>query len=43
MMIKGSIQEENRTFEEIYTLLPKIGALHYMRQTLPDLKKKKKR
>ena len=39
MMVKGSIQEEGRTSENIYA--PKIGAPHYMRQTLPDKKKKK--
>ena len=37
MVIKGWIQEEDRTSKNIYA--PKIGAPHYMRQTLPDKKR----
>ena len=35
-MIKGSIQEEDITIENIYT--PNIGAPQYIRQTLTDIK-----
>ena len=36
IMIKGSIQEEDRTVVNIYA--SKIGASQYIRQTLADLK-----
>ena len=36
IMIKDSIQEENRTFVNIYA--PNIGAPQYIRQTLTDIK-----
>ena len=36
IMIKGSIQEEDRTIINIYA--PNIGATQYMRQTLKDIK-----
>ena len=35
-MIKGSIQEGDRTIVNVYT--PNIGASQYIRQTLTDLK-----
>ena len=35
-MIEGSIQEEDRTIINIYA--PNIGAPHYIRQTLTDIK-----
>ena len=35
-MIKGSIQEEDRTTVNIYA--PNIGAPQYIRQTLTDIK-----
>ena len=35
-MIKGSIQEEERTIVNIYA--PNIGAFQYIRQTLTDIK-----
>ena len=38
IMIKDSIQEENRTFVNIYA--PNIGAPQYIRQTLTDIKEK---
>ena len=36
LMIKGSIQEEDRTIVNIYA--PNIGAPQYIRQTLTDIK-----
>ena len=36
IMIKGSIQEEDVTIANIYA--PNIGAPHYIRQTLTDIK-----
>ena len=36
IMIKGSIQEEDITIENIYA--PNIGAPHYIRQTPTDIK-----
>ena len=36
MMIKGSIQEEDITTVNVYA--PNIGAPHYIRQTLTDIK-----
>ena len=36
IMIKGSIQEEDITIVNIYA--PNIGASHYIRQTLKDIK-----
>ena len=36
IMIEGSIQEEDRTIINIYA--PNIGAPHYIRQTLTDIK-----
>ena len=38
IMIKGSIQEEDITIVNIYA--PSIGAPHYIRQTLTDIKEK---
>ena len=38
LIIKGSIQEENITIVNIYA--PSIGAPHYIRQTLTDIKEK---
>ena len=35
-MIKGSIQEEDKTIVNIYA--PNIGASQYIRQTLTDIK-----
>ena len=37
-MIKGSIQEEDKTLVNSYT--PNIGASQYIRQTLTDIKGK---
>ena len=36
IMIKGSIQEEDRTIVNIY--VPNMEAPHYIRQTLTDIK-----
>ena len=36
LMVKGSIQEEDKTIVNIYT--PNIGAPQYIRQTLTDIK-----
>ena len=38
LMIKGSIQEEDITIVNIYA--PSIGAPHYIRQALTDIKEK---
>ena len=38
IMIKGSIQEEDRTIVNVYA--PNIGAPQYIRQTLTDTKGK---
>ena len=38
-MIKGSVQEEDITTANIYA--PNVGALHYIRQALTDIKKEK--
>ena len=38
IIIKGSIQEEDITIVNIY--VPNIGAPHYIRQTLTDIKEK---
>ena len=35
-MIKGSVQEEDITTANIYA--PNVGALHYIRQALTDIK-----
>ena len=35
-MIKGSIQEEDKTIANIYT--PNVGVPQYIRQTLTDIK-----
>ena len=37
IMIKGSIQEEDRTIVNVYA--PNIGAPQYIRQTLTDIKR----
>ena len=37
VMIKGSIQEEDKTIVNIYS--PNIGAHRYMRQTVTDIKR----
>ena len=36
IMIKGSIQEEDKTIANIYT--PNVGVPQYIRQTLTDIK-----
>lgn len=37
IMVKGSIQEEDKTIVHIYA--PNTGSLHYIRQILTDIKR----